>query len=507
MTLLESREPTITVELPAGSALDGNRYRIQRVLGQGAFGITYAAEDTRLRRSVAIKELFPPGCVRVGRQVVPRAVDPSAESRFVHLRRRFLDEAANLARFAHPGIVRIYEVFEEHGTAYVVMERLEGRTLGGMLAQRGGRMPVDEAVRITREVGAALTVVHRAGLLHRDLKPDNVLVTDQGRVVLVDFGSARQFAADASCTMTQVVTHGYAPLEQYSSRSTFGPATDVYGLAATLYRAVAGQAPPPPTDRVHGAGFLPLDRIDRRVPASVSAAVTHALSLEASARPQSVTAFLAELDARPPNPPARDRNSRRYSALNSDLVIKRVEEELAKRPWLPVLIAIAAVASVAPLHVVAAITLVVLPSFNALVRTRRHYRRRVKRWHDPVTRPVHFVGEAGRAIGQIGREGATPLVATVVGAALAFAALGYVDHGARPMPAVRAIAAIASVSMIVWLVRRLQRNPRFSSSFGTDLVAPLVEGRRRLSTAGRSAWATAAGLTVLVVAVPRWPLL
>src|SRR5436305_4286612 len=273
--------------------IDHGRYLVDEVIGRGAFGITYAARDTRLRRPVAIKELFPPGCVRVGSQVVPTAAERAAE--FAHLLDRFVDEAENLAQFNHPGIVRIYELIEESGTAYVVMERLTGSTLARLLSRRGGRLPVDDALRIIGEIGTALAAVHRSGLLHRDLKPDNVVITDDGRTVLVDFGAARQFVPDASSTMTQLVTPGYAPLEQYSTRSSFGPATDIYGLAATAYRMLAGQAPPAATDRVHGVELVPVAHVNWRVPPGVDAAIRRGLALHACDRPQSVEAFLSEL--------------------------------------------------------------------------------------------------------------------------------------------------------------------------------------------------------------------
>src|SRR5205085_9020196 len=139
--------------------------------------------DTRLHRPVAIKAV-------------------------VHSGTRFLEEAEHLAQFAHVGIVRVYELLVENATAYVIMERLSGRSLRELLNDRGGRLPVDEALRIVDAVGAALVEVHRRGLLHRDLKPDNIVIADDGRPVLVDFGAARLFDPHGSTTMTQLVTPG-----------------------------------------------------------------------------------------------------------------------------------------------------------------------------------------------------------------------------------------------------------------------------------------------------------
>ena len=555
-----------TVELPPATTVDGGRYRIDRVLGQGAFGITYLARDTRLGRPVAIKELFPPGCARVGRRVVPRAVDELAGARFARLRDRFVGEAESLARFSHPGIVRVHELVEEHGTAYVVMEWLPGRTLARLLAQRGGRLPVDEALAIAEQIGAALAAVHRGGVLHRDLKPDNVLVTDDGRIVLVDFGAARQFTPGASSTMTQVVTPGYAPLEQYSTRSSFGPATDVYALAATIYHLLSGRTPPPPADRLSGVEVVPLERLDRRVPAAVSAAVAHGLALEAGDRPQTVAAFLAELrggprgDAHRPEPVriALDGGRRQAPAFRLaalarervgpvaerwadgvEVVSRQARSAMAEaakvwersapaavsrparrwrrwcrqhalpppRAWLPLAVAVAALASVAPLHVALALVVVGLPAANAVARTRDRYRRRRwergPRWHDRVTRPFVLGAEVGRAVAVTAGRAALPLAVVGSAATTALVGLAVVEHGVRPMPLVRVVLAAATLTFAGWLVLRLQSHPRFSHTFGRDLTGWVVAREGRLSPAGRVAWALALGLLALALTAPR----
>ena len=526
--------------LPAGASVDGGRYRIESVLGRGAFGITYAAEDTRLHRPVAVKELFPSWCMRVGRQVVAASIDGSADARFAHLRDRFVDEAAHLAQFAHAGIVRVYELIEEHGTDYVVMERLTGRSLARLLRQNGGRLRFPEAIRIADEIGAALAVVHQGELLHRDLKPDNIVITDDGRTVLIDFGAARQFVPDVSSTMTQMLTPGYAPLEQYSTRSCFGPATDVYGLAATLYRMLAGQAPPASTDRLHGAPLVPVAEVNRSVPPPASAAITHALALRAPERPQSVSSFLAELHGlgggarrRPPAQiPAASlvdgwrrfaghaqRAQREVSAAANRAVARlpwprsvavRPRPPTPVRAWLPVLLALAAVASVAPVHIAAAVAFVVLPGANAYRRTSDAYRRqrrvRGTRWHDPFTAPAMFVTEAGHAVAAVATEILEPLAITIAGLVVAIIGLVVLNHGVHPLAAVRVIAAAAVVGVIVALVRRLARHPRFSRAFAGDLIAPLVASDQRLSSAGRIAWAVAVGLAAFVVVTPLWPL-
>lgn len=278
-------------ELPGG-ALVGGRYRIVRVLGRGGFGITYEAFDPRLERRVAIKELFPDSVVR-HRSMVLAA--PRARPAFREAKERFLQEARVLARFTHPGIVRVYEVFEEHNTAYLVMELLEGRTLSDLLRQRGRPFSEAEALDVAARVAGALEEVHAVGVLHRDINPSNVVLTSHGRIVLIDFGIARRFDRDTGVPLTRAVTPGYAPPEQYAGNGKVGPASDVYGLAATLYRLLSGCTPTAAIDREQGVTLEPLHRSDAAVNKTVSDAVLDGLELDPRHRPQSMGAFVNRL--------------------------------------------------------------------------------------------------------------------------------------------------------------------------------------------------------------------
>jgi hypothetical protein len=288
-----------SAELAAGAALHEGRFVVGRVLGRGGFGITYEAEDTRLGRRVAVKELFPDGAVRRD-SVVLAASD--AQEAFVQARDRFLREARVLARFSHPGIVHVFEVFEEHGTAYLVLELLDGDTLSQVLRTKGGPFSERAALDVAARVGGALTVVHRAGMLHRDVSPSNLVVTGSGRIVLIDFGLARSFDTEQSGSMTRIVTPGYAPPEQYLGSGRFGPASDVYGLAATLYRLLTAKVPLAAVDRQHGNHLEPPHRVNEQVSKLVSDGVMDGLELDAHHRPQSIDAFLARigLDAATP---------------------------------------------------------------------------------------------------------------------------------------------------------------------------------------------------------------
>ncbi len=158
--------------LPAGTRLAGGACTLGRVLGQGGFGITYLGSDVRLQRPVAVKEFCPDGCVRQGTTVVPAGRWTAAT--YTDARRSFLQEGQMLARFDHPGIVRVFAALEESSTAYVVMEYLRGRTLAALLRERGGRLSESEAVGCVRKAAEALEVIHAQDVLQRDVKPDNL---------------------------------------------------------------------------------------------------------------------------------------------------------------------------------------------------------------------------------------------------------------------------------------------------------------------------------------------
>jgi serine/threonine protein kinase len=238
--------------LALGTRLDG-RYRIGRVLGHGGFGITYLAWDENLQLRLAIKEYLPRDCATRAPDGVSLAIySGQAGEQFAFGLDRFLDEARALARFdQHPGIVTVKSFFRAHGTGYCVMDYVEGLTLRQYLeGQTGGRIPVEQAWRLLQPVMDALRAVHKEGLLHRDLAPDNIYITRDGRVKLLDFGAARFAAGEHSRSLSIILKPGYAPEEQYRSRGKQGPWTDVYGLAATLYRAITGTVPPEALDRL-----------------------------------------------------------------------------------------------------------------------------------------------------------------------------------------------------------------------------------------------------------------
>ncbi len=285
--------PTSHILAP-GTRLKGGAFSVGKVLGRGGFGITYLGADAALGRAIAIKEFFPEGCVRESATVHPGGVMTTGD--YQQARERFLDEARTLARFQHPGIVQVFASFEENNTAYMTMELVKGRTLLSLIVERGS-LPEDEAVGYVVQAGKALAVVHLANLLHRDVKPDNLMVAEGGRVVLLDFGTAREFASGKTKRMTAKLTRGYAPLEQYGQQAKFGPYTEVYALAATLYHALTGEMPVEAPDRTQGVELPPPNRLVRSITRNVSDAIMWAMEMKATSRPQSVSDFIKALQS------------------------------------------------------------------------------------------------------------------------------------------------------------------------------------------------------------------
>lgn len=291
-TLLQAAEDDAQV-LPPGTVLHGGRYTVGKVLGRGGFGITYLGADTEQRRPVALKEFFPEGSRR--RQLA--VVGPHAMGRpdFERLIEQYVSEGELISRFTHPGIVAVYDVFSENGTAYMAMEYHAVPDLADVL--QDGPVDVELALRYIESLGSALSVLHEGGVLHRDVKPANILVYPDGRAVLIDFGTAREFIAGQTKRMTTMLTPGYAPLEQYTEQARRGPYTDIYGLGGTLYHMLSGQRPVPATDRAVGIELRRLSDLVPGLSPVVVDAVHEALAMQAQKRPQTVAQFLASLSA------------------------------------------------------------------------------------------------------------------------------------------------------------------------------------------------------------------
>jgi serine/threonine protein kinase/HAMP domain-containing protein len=271
-------------------------YRIDAVLGQGGFGVTYLATDVHLNAKVAIKEYLPGEFARRSgdKSVSPRWPEDSAV--YQDGLDNFLVEARTLASFRHPNIVRVARFFEANRTAYMVLEYERGKPLKQWWPERR-EVAESELLGLLQPLLDGLAVVHATGFLHRDIKPDNVYVRkDDGSLVLLDFGAARHAAGQGNA-MADVVTPGYAPPEQYDNAAQ-GPWTDIYSLGATLYWMISGAKPPPAPARAVGAAMASAREAGKgRYSEAFLAAVDWALELEPAARPQDLHAFSQKLFA------------------------------------------------------------------------------------------------------------------------------------------------------------------------------------------------------------------
>jgi len=291
--------------LPPGTVLR-ERYAVGGALGQGGFGVTYLGLDLLLHTRLAIKEYYPSGiCARNPESRSVRHASRDLEEDFKKGMEKFLEEARTLARFEdHPNIVSVKDFFEENGTAYMVMNYVEGKTLGEHLKERGGRIPFDEAMGILSPLMDALDEIHASGTIHRDLSPDNIYLTRYGQPKLLDFGASK-----SALSMMQQRSHsvilkrGYSPPEQYQSRGRLGPWTDVYGMAATLYRCVTGEVPADAMDRIGDDPLLPPRRKGAAMSESAEAGLMRGLSFSSRNRPQSMGEFRNMLGGSEPRTP------------------------------------------------------------------------------------------------------------------------------------------------------------------------------------------------------------
>ena len=252
--------PISTQALPAGTRIE--EFMIEKVLGSGGFGITYLARDTGLNRQVVIKENLPvqfawrdpaSGTVR------PRHTTGGDADDFAWSLTNFLREAETLASLDHPGIVRVLSKFEACGTAYFVMPFVEGLAFDELIETRrakGQPFSGEEITGLLKRMLSALAYLHDRGIYHRDIKPGNILISNEGVPALIDFGSARQRLSERS--MTVVESAGYTPFEQLQSRGNVGPWSDLYALAATLVKAITFEAPPKAADRIGDDPMVPL---------------------------------------------------------------------------------------------------------------------------------------------------------------------------------------------------------------------------------------------------------
>lgn len=285
------------MNLPVDTLLQGGKYRIVRFINSGGFGCTYEAEHVMLEKRVAIKEFFVKDFCNRDETTAHVTVGTVSKKGLVEkLRRKFVEEAKALCRLQHPGIVRVSDVFEENGTAYFVMDYIDGRSLSEVVKQEG---PLSEAraLKYIRQAAEALQYVHGHNRLHLDIKPGNIMVDDgNDQAVLIDFGASKQYDEQDGENVSTLLgkTPGYAPLEQMGNDVVkFLPATDIYALGATFYKLLTGITP-------LSAHLLASGEVLKPLPAAVSAstgrAITAAMELNKNKRPQTMREFFALLN-------------------------------------------------------------------------------------------------------------------------------------------------------------------------------------------------------------------
>ena len=289
-----------TQYLSSESSLQGGRYRIVRMLGSGGFGITYLGTQTGLERNIVIKEFFMTDyCLRDEYSnliTVPTVSNVEFVERF---KDKFLKEARHIAQLKHPNIVNIIDVFEENGTAYYVMDFIEGGSLVEKV-QREGSLPENVAKRYILQIADALNYIHQRYMNHLDVKPGNIMLSRNDNAILIDFGLSKQYDSQTghqTSTTPVGISHGYAPMEQYKEGgvSEFSPETDIYSLGATLYYLLTG-ARPPVSQEINEDG-LPLDQLKaKNISWPTISAIINAMKPRRKERTHDINTFIAELN-------------------------------------------------------------------------------------------------------------------------------------------------------------------------------------------------------------------
>ena len=274
------------------------RYIIGRVIGFGGFGVTYLAWDGLFEKEVAIKEYFPSEfATRMPGETTVSTYEGERREQFEEGRDKFEDEAKRLVKFqGTKGIVEVYDVFHENDTAYIVMEYLEGENLKTYLDKRG-KLDVEEASYIITQVLEALCVIHKAGMLHRDIAPDNIFITSDNEIKLLDFGAARFATTKHSKSLSVLLKPGYSPEEQYRSRGDQGTWTDVYATAATFYKLITGITPVEAMDRIAKDTLKEPSKLGVKISKSMENSIMNAMNIAIEGRTQTAEAFLEDLRA------------------------------------------------------------------------------------------------------------------------------------------------------------------------------------------------------------------
>lgn len=281
------------------------KYVLGKVLGEGGFGVSYLGWDLNLECKVAIKEYYPASYVTRQAAYTPTVSVLTGNRREFYEKglEKFVEEAKSLAKFSRlPGIVLVRDYFRENGTAYIVMEFAEGRTLKSLLEKNNGRLPAETVFQMMRPVMESLKEVHKKGLIHRDISPDNMMVDEKGQVKLLDFGAARNYLSGEEKSLSVILKPGYTPEEQYRSRGEQGPWTDVYALCATIYRAITGELPLESLDRMSEDDLKPPSALGVSIDPRQEAALMKGLAVYKKDRLADMDELMAALYQAEENP-------------------------------------------------------------------------------------------------------------------------------------------------------------------------------------------------------------
>lgn len=285
-------------QLSDGVRLAG-KYMIRDVIDFGGFGIVYSAIDINLDKKVAVKEYYPANLInRIPGSSEVEIFAQKQKGEFEKGLSRFLEEARNMAKFSEvPNIVSVYDFFKENGTAYLVMEFLDGKSLKKYTEDKGGRLPYQEVIRITKDVIKALKVLHAQHILHRDISPDNIFICRDGTVKLIDYGAARfALGSETDKTLSVILKPGYAPPEQYRSKGGQGPWTDIYALGATMYKVVTGITPDESVNRTKKDELKEPKEIVSQIPEYFNKILMKCMALQPQLRFQTVADLESKLD-------------------------------------------------------------------------------------------------------------------------------------------------------------------------------------------------------------------
>ncbi|MBE6203571.1 MAG: DUF1566 domain-containing protein [Rikenellaceae bacterium] len=286
------------MRLQPGTFLQGDKYRIIDVLGQGGFGITYLAEQVMAERKVCIKEFFPKEYYKRDDDSHSISLGTQGSAEIMDLyKAKFVKEAKTIAKLDHPNIIHIFDVFTENNTAYYVMEYIEGESLSDVVKRNGGALSESVAVDYIKQAASALGYIHERKIMHLDVKPANIMLRkEDGRPILIDFGLSKQYDAEGNQTSSTPVgiSAGFAPMEQYQQGGVkeFSPETDIYSLGASLYYLVTGCVPPQAAAIVDDG----LPELPAHLSANVRNAIERSMEIQRKKRPHSMNEFVALLD-------------------------------------------------------------------------------------------------------------------------------------------------------------------------------------------------------------------